>query len=175
MNHNIFLYFVATTAFLAIGACSQPSPPAKMASRPDHDPRAVVASIRAAGAQFDSSVEVRPLRDPAVDGLLRQAHELEAQWQPAQALASVRKALTIAPNAPDILQYQAELLVETGDWKQAAASAQKSWELGPKVGSLCARNLEALAQARTTLGDTAGATQARQQMTGCRVPPPVRL
>jgi hypothetical protein len=160
---------------LAISACSQPAPPAKTASRPDHDPQTAVASIRAAGAQFDSSVEVRPLRDPAVDGLLKQAHEAEAQWQPTQALASVSKALTIAPNAPDILQYQAELLVETGDWRQAAASAQKSWELGPKVGSLCARNLEALAQARTTLGDTAGAAQARQQLTGCRVPPPVRL
>ena len=87
----------------------------------------------------------------------------------------MRKALVIAPSAPDILQYQAELLIETGDWKQAAASAQKSWELGPKVGSLCARNLEALAQARTTLGDSAGSAQARQQLTGCRVPPPVRL
>ncbi len=175
MKRNIFVYFSTTLAMLAIGACSQPSPPAKAASRPDRDPQAAVASIRAAGAQFDSSVEVRPLRDPAVNGLLRQAHEQEAAWQPAQALANVRKALTIAPSAPDILQYQAELLVETGDWKQAAASAQKSWELGPKVGSLCARNLEALAQARTTLGDTAGATQARQQLTGCRVPPPVRL
>jgi tetratricopeptide (TPR) repeat protein len=175
MKRNSFLYIVIVTAVLAIGACSQPSPPAKTASRPDHDPQAAVASIRAAGAQFDASVEVRPLRDPAVDGLLKQAHELEAQWQPVQALANVRKALTIAPNAPDILQYQAELLVETGDWKQAAASAQKSWELGPKVGSLCARNLEALAQARTTLGDVAGAAQARQQLTGCRVPPPVRL
>ena len=175
MKRNIFLYFLATLTTLAIGACSQSSPPAKTANRPDHDPQAAVASIRAAGAQFDSSVEVRPLRDPAVDGLLKQAHDAEAQWQPAQALASVRKALAIAPSAPDILQYQAELLVETGDWQQAAASAQKSWELGPKVGSLCARNLEALAQARTTLGDTAGAAQARQQLTGCRVPPPVRL
>ena len=175
MKRNIFLYFLATLTTLVIGACSQSSPPAKTANRPDHDPQAAVASIRAAGAQFDSSVEVRPLRDPAVDGLLKQAHEAEAQWQPAQALASVRKALAIAPSAPDILQYQAELLVETGDWQQAAVSAQKSWELGPKVGSLCARNLEALAQARTTLGDTAGAAQARQQLTGCRVPPPVRL
>jgi hypothetical protein len=175
MTRNIFFYFAAALVTIAIGACSQPSQPAKAANRPDHDPQAAVASIRAAGAQFDSSVEVRPLRDPAVDGLLKQAHELEAAWQPVQALASVRKALTIAPSAPDILQYQAELLVETGDWQQAAVSAQKSWELGPKVGSLCARNLEALAQARTTLGDTAGAAQARQQMSGCRVPPAVRL
>jgi hypothetical protein len=175
MKQNIFLYLVLTAVAAAISGCSQPAPPAKAASRPDHDPQTAVTSIRAAGAQFDSSVEVHPLRDPAVDGLLKQAHDLEAQWQPAQALTSVRKALTIAPNAPDILQYQAELLVEAGDWKQAAASAQKSWELGPKVGSLCARNLEALAQARTSLGDTAGAAQARQQLTGCRVPPPVRL
>ena len=35
-----------------------------------------------AGAKFDSSVEVHPLRDPAVEGLLKQAHELEAQHSP---------------------------------------------------------------------------------------------
>lgn len=178
MKHSIFVYifFSVTTALL--GGCFHPDPPAKAApaaSRPDRDPQAAVAGIRAAGAQFESSVEVHPLRDPALEGLLKQAHDLEAQGHPDQALANVRKALTIAPNSPDILQYQAELLIETGDWKQAAVVAQKSYDLGPKVGSLCARNNETLAQARASLGDAAGAVQARQQLTSCRVPAPVRL
>ena len=174
MMKNTFVYFAATTAVL-LAACSQPSPPARMAQKPDRDPQASVAGIRAAGTQFDSSVEVRPLRDPAVDGLLKQARDVEAQQQPAQALALVRKALAIAPNSPDILQYEAELLIETGDWRQGAASAQKSWELGPKIGSLCARNLQTLVEARSSLGDTAGAEAARQQAAGCRVPAPSRF
>lgn len=158
-----------------LGACSQPGSPAVAASKPDYDAASVVAAIRAVGAQADSSVEVHPLRDPALDGMLKQAHDFEAQQQITQALDAVGKALKIAPDSPDILQYEAELRIEARDWKQAAELAQKSWELGPKVGGLCARNLETVARARTTLGDTAGAAQARQQQTGCRVPPPVRL
>jgi len=174
MKSSINVYFAATLAALFLGACSQPSPPARTAQRPDRDPQEVVAGIRAAGAKFDSSVEVHPLRDAAVEGLLKQAHEAEAQLQPAQALSSVRKALSIAPQAPDILQYEAELLAETGDWRNAAASAQKSYDLGPKVGSLCARNVETLVQARSNLGDAAGAQAAKQQASGCKVPAPAR-
>jgi hypothetical protein len=173
MNKSSFVYFAATAAAL-LSACSQPSPPASTAQRPDHDPQTAVTTIRAAGAQFDSSVEVHPLRDAAVEGLLKQAHDAETQAQPAQALISVRKALSIAPQAPDILQYEAELLIETGDWKSAAATAQKSYDLGPKIGALCARNVETLVEARTILGDTAGAAAARQQASGCKVPAAVR-
>jgi tetratricopeptide (TPR) repeat protein len=175
MKLNSFVYFVIIVAIAALDACSQPAAPAKSVTRPDRDSVAAVASIRAAGAKFESSVEVHPLRDPAVEGLLKQAHDFEAQEQIDQALAAVVKALGIAPNAPDILQYEAELRVEAHDWKQSAALAQKSYDVGPKVGGLCARNLETLALARTSLGDDAGAAQARQLLSGCRVPAPVRL
>jgi tetratricopeptide (TPR) repeat protein len=176
MSRNIFVYIALFAAAVALTACTQPAPPAKAASKPDAvDASSVVAAIRAVGAQADSSVEVHPLRDPAVDGLLKQAHDYELQQKIPQALDATAKALKIAPNSPDILQYEAELQVQANDWQQAAALAQKSWELGPKVGGLCARNLETVARARTILGDTAGATQARQQQSGCRVPPPVRL
>jgi tetratricopeptide (TPR) repeat protein len=174
MNKISIVYFTIFST-MTLAACSQPSPPARMAQKPDRDPQASVAGIRAAGTQFDSSVEVHPLRDPAVDGLLKQARDIEAQQQPAQALTLVRKALAIAPNSPDILQYEAELLIETGDWREGAASAQKSYELGPKVGSLCARNLATLVEARSSLGDAAGADAARQQASGCRVPAPARF
>ena len=174
MIKNRIVYFVASAA-AALVACSHPAPPARSAQKPDRDPQATVANIRAAGAQFESSVEVHPLRDPSVDGLLKQARDVEAQQQPAQALTLVRNALAIAPNSPDILQYEAELLIETGDWRQGAVSAQKSYELGPKVGSLCARNIQTLVEARSTLGDAAGAEAARQQASGCRVPAPARF
>ena len=180
MMQRLFIYLFTMSAALMLGACSQSAPPPKAApaaTRPDvkvdADSGAIVARIRAAGAQFDSSVEVKPLRDAAVEGLLKQAHDYEAQQQAGPALDAVVKALKIAPNAPDILQYQAELQVEAGEWKLAAASAQRSYDLGPKVGALCARNLQTLVETRNLLGDPADANLARQQLASCKVPAPV--
>jgi hypothetical protein len=174
MKFSTLTISLTACACLLLGACTQPAPPAKAAQKPDRDPTAAVTAIRAAGAKLESAVEVKPLRDPAVDGLLKQAHDLEAQSQPAQALDAVRKAEKVAGNAPDIIQYEAELLIETRDWKQAAASAQRSYDLGPKVGALCARNLQTLVETRAAQGDSAGSEQARQQLAACNVPAPAR-
>jgi chitodextrinase len=181
MAIKVFVYiFFAGAAIAALAGCSQPAAPAKAAVKPDPqaqadaNTQAIVASIRAAGAQFDSSVEVKPLRDPAVEGLLKQAHEFEAQNQIAQALDAVARALKIAPNAPDILQLEAELQIQAHDWNQAGTLAQKSWEVGPKVGALCARNQQTLVHVRESHGDATGAAQAKQQLSGCRVPAPAR-
>ena len=174
MKFGKFVILLMTSVGLLLNACTEPAPPAKVAQKPDRDPSAAVVAIRAAGAKLESSVEVKPLRDPAVDGLLKQAHDLEAQSQPAQALDDVRKAEKIAGSTPDILQYEAELLVETLDWKQAAATAQKSYDLGPKVGALCARNQQTLVEARSAQGDVAGADQARQQVAACKLTAPAR-
>ena len=173
-------YFYSGLAALgiAVAACSRPPAPA-VAVKPDPMVKAdaatvaIVAGIRAAGTQFDSSVEVKPLRDAAVEGLLKQAHDYEAQQQAGPALDAVAKALKIAPNAPDILQYQAELQVEAGEWKLAAASAQRSYDLGPKVGALCARNLQTLVETNNLLGDPTDANLARQRLASCKVPAPV--
>jgi len=161
---------------MLLAACAQPGPPVKTgaAATIPPDAAAAVAAIREAGAKFDSSVEVHPLRDPAVNGLLQQAHAFEAQQQLPQAIDAMAKALKIAPESPDLLQYQAELLIESGDWKAGAAYAQSSYERGPKVGALCARSLQTLIEADTVLGNDGRVAQARQQMLGCRVPAPAR-
>ena len=181
MMQRLFIYLFTMPAALMLGACSQSAPPPKAApaaTRPDvkvdADSGAIVARIRAAGVQFDSSVEVKPLREAAVEGLLKQAHDYEAQQQAGPALDAVAKALKIAPNAPDILQYQAELQIEAGQWKLAAASAQQSYDLGPKVGALCARNLQTLVETNNQLGDPTDANLARQRLSSCKVPAPVR-
>ena len=168
MTRKMLLYVCTFASLALLAGCS--TSPAHHASVSQPDPAAAVTAIRKAGTQFESSVEIHPLRDPAVDGLLRQARQLEAQSKPAQALVNLRKALAITPKAPELLQYEAELLIETGAWKQAGSSAQQSYDLGPKVGGLCARNLETLAWTRSALGDDAGVAQARQQLVGCRVP-----
>lgn len=164
----------AITAGALLAACSQPAPPAKAAAKPDRDATAAVAAIRAAGTKLESAVEVKPLRDPAVDGLLKQARDLEAQGQPAQALDAVRKAEKIAGATPDILQFEAELLVELREWRQAGDVAQKAYDVGPKVGALCARNQQTLVETRSALGDAAGAAQAQAQVAACKQAAPAR-
>jgi len=169
-NRNLYILGLA----MALGACSHSAAPPVETQRPDHDPSAAVTAIRAAGAKFQSSVEVKPLRDPAAEGLLKQAHELEAQGQATQALDVVRNAQKIAPTSPEIIQYEAELLIEIRNWPQAEAAARRSWELGPRVGALCARNQQTLVEARTAAGDAAGSELARQQLAACNVPAPAR-
>lgn len=173
MKFSRSLVFAMTCAAV-LAACSQPAPPAKTAAKPDRDPTAAVTAIRAAGANLDSALEVKPLRDPAVDGLLKQARDLEAQGQPAQALDAVRRAEKIAGPAPDILQFEAELLVEMREWRQAGEVAQKAYDAGPKVGALCARNQQTLVEVRNALSDAAGAAQAQAQVAACKQAAPAR-
>jgi hypothetical protein len=73
------------------------------------------------------------------------------------------------------LQYQAELFVEMGDWKRAVDSAQRSYDLGPKVGALCARNLQTLIEAGNAVSDANAVAVAKQKLLGCRVPAPNRF
>lgn len=161
---------VAATG-MALSACSQP--PAK--APPPPDAVGAVAAIRALGAHYESSVQVHGVRDPAVDGFLHAAHAQESEGRIAAARADVDKALKIAPRAPDILQYAAELSIESGDWKRAGELATQSYDLGPKVGGLCARNLETQARALTVQGDAIGAEHARAKIEACRVPPVTRF
>ena len=169
----VYIAAIGTTVLFA--ACSQPpAPPAKVVPvKPDTS--SALTNIRNAGNGFDSSVEVHPLRDPSVDGLQAQARQLEGQQKPAEALDKVAAALKIAPNAPDLLQYQAELYVETNQWKAAADAAQRSYDLGPKVGALCAKNLQTVVEAGNALSDGALMARAKEKISGCKVPAPNRF
>ncbi len=172
MNRTSLSRVLFFGGLVVIASCAT-SPPPKPA-RPKSDPIAAVTTIRAIGAKYQSSVEVHPLRDPAVDGLMAQVRKQESQSQYAQALETVRKALAITPKAPDLLQYEAELLIENGHWHQAADIARHSFDLGPKVGGLCARNLATLAQTDIALGRDAAAAVQEKRLASCNVPERVR-
>lgn len=160
---------------LALVACAQaPSaPPSKQA--PALDRGAAIRAIRAAGVGFDSAVQVQPLRDPAIDGFLRQAKDAENRGDFAAAVAAADSALKLAPDAPDILQYLAELEIGRSDWQRADTLAVKSFALGPQVGSLCARNWQTVVETRTALDDAAEAAKAKERQKQCRVAPRVRM
>ncbi|MEP6510228.1 MAG: tetratricopeptide repeat protein [Dokdonella sp.] len=169
-------FHISIIAVLALGGCTQPSvPPTAIKPTAAVDPVAAVRAIRAAGDGLDSAVQVHPLRDPAIEGFLAKAHAAEAAHDLAAALAAAQSGLKLAPDAPDILQYLAELNIARSDWLQADALATRSFALGPKIGSLCARNWQTVVEARTAMNDAATAAQAQQRLKECRVPPRLRM
>jgi tetratricopeptide (TPR) repeat protein len=167
---------VIIVASLIFTSCTQPSAPSQVSTKPspvqDHDP---VGTIRAAGMGTDSAVQVQPLRDPAIEGFLNQAHAAETAKNYDAAFAATERALKLAPDAPDILQYQAEIEGLRGNWEAAEKLAMKSFSLGPKVGSLCARNWQTVVEARAVFKDTATEAQAKLRLKECRVAPAVRM
>lgn len=176
VNSGFFIRTCAIAGLLALGACTEPSAPSKAATKapvPDHDP---LGAIRAAGMGMDSSaVQVQPLRDPAIEGFLNRAHAAETAKNFDAAADAMSRALKLAPDAPDLLQYQAEIEILRGNWKQAEDLAIKSFTLGPKLGSLCARNWQTVVEARIAMNDPATQTQAKQRLKECRIAPPVRM
>jgi tetratricopeptide (TPR) repeat protein len=174
MNHRLAIISLFTAA--AVAACAQSGAPApSVKPNPAANTATALHAIRAAGEGLDSAVQVQPLRDPAIDGFLKKAHDAEAAGDFSAAIAATDSALKLAPDAPDILQYLAELEVGRGDWSKADALAMKSFSLGPKVGSLCARNWQTIVEARTATNDVSTATQAQQRLKECRVAPRLRM
>lgn len=159
---------------LALVGCAQPGPPPPPPP-PPVDTIAALKAIRAAGDGLDSAVQVQPLRDAAIEGFMKRAHEAEARQDFAAAASAADDALTLAPDAPDLLQYRAEIDVAQAQWSDAERLALKSHQLGPKSGSLCARNWQTVVEARTALGDAPTVEAARERLKECRIKPLLRM
>ncbi|HSX59400.1 MAG TPA: tetratricopeptide repeat protein [Tahibacter sp.] len=162
----------ALAMLVGCGGAGSGSESGKKGVRPDRD---LVLAIRQAGQATASSVEVQPLRDPAVDGFLKQAGDLEAAQNFVDAIAAVDRALKLAPDAPEILQLKAELSIGLHRYADAEALARRSFELGPRLGSLCARNWQTVVETRRVAKDEASSASAKAQVAACKVPPRQRL
>ncbi|MDA3914245.1 tetratricopeptide repeat protein [Oleiagrimonas sp.] len=168
---RIRLLWVFAVAML-LEACVTATPP-----KPVPPPSAgeMLSAIDAAGQQVHSAVSVLPLRDSSLQHLLDQAHAQRAAGQYAQAAQTLDKALAISPHAPELLQARAELAVRLHHYAKAEQLARSSWTQGPRVGSLCARNWETVAEMRRAAGDASGAAQARSHLSGCSIKGVIRM
>lgn len=131
---------------------------------PSHD---LVAAIRAAGADDNSIIDVKPLRDPAIAELVDAAQRDERAGNYVAAADELDQALKITPDAPGLLQDRAEIAVRLNDFASAERLAHKSWMLGPRLGPLCARNWQTIVEMRLQAHDQAGATAAHKWMGQC--------
>jgi len=159
---------------LILAACAHPGPPPPP-PKPPVDTAAAVRAIRAAGDGLDSAVQVQPLREAAIEGFLKSARAAESRQDYASAAQDADDALKLAPDAPELLQYKAEIEIARAQWNEAEQLALKSHALGPRSGSLCARNWQTVVEARTALDDAVTADSARQRLKECRIKPVLRM
>lgn len=177
-NARIVLAASLLAVLAALAACSSSTPPARQeapAARPDPDRVAVVQRIRALEVEEDSALQVTPLRDPAVEGFLRDAEKAEAERRYDDAFAAIARARKLAPDAPDILQHEAEIEFLRGNTVQAEKLAYESFKKGPQLGTLCARNWQTAVEARTIFGDDEYRRTAEGKRDACKVKRPVRM
>jgi hypothetical protein len=167
------ILFPFLVVVVACSTRSQPETPAL--TRPDADLVAAVQTIRAANAGEDSALQVNPLRDPAVEGFLAQAQAAEKQQQLDTAYAAITKARALAPDAPDLLQYEAEIELLRGKTVVAEKLAYDSFKKGPQVGTLCVQNWQTIVEARKIFKDSAYRAVAETKRDQCKVKRPVRL
>lgn len=163
-------------AVLGVLACSTPAAPEKQVlARPDPDRVAAVQAIRAASAGEDSALQVNPLRDPAVEGYLAQAADAEKQQRYEEAFVAIQRARKLAPEAPDLLQTEAEIEFLRGNTQHAEKLAYESFKKGPQIGTLCAQNWQTVIEARKIFNDPAYRATAEANRDKCKVARPVRL
>lgn len=157
----------AQTAAIAclLAACTAPPPPA--ATRPSVPAHDAVASIRAAGEQEASVIDVAPLRDPGVTALQDAAHADERAGRYSDAATKLDQARKLSPDSPDLLQDRAEVAVRLNDFTTAENLARHAWSIGPKLGALCARNQQTIVEVRLQAGDQPGAAIARKALQAC--------
>ena len=165
-----------TALVVLVAACSSPAPTAPVATtRPDPDRAAAIRSIRGVDAGEDSALQVTPLREPAVEGFLRQAEQAEREQRFDDAHAAIARARKLAPDAPDLIQHEAEIEFLRGNTVQAEKLAYESFKKGPQVGLICARNWQTVVEARKIFNDPAYQATAEANRDKCKVKRPVRL
>lgn len=151
-----------------LAACAAPPPV------PGDDPT-VEERVRApAGRDAGSGMQAYPLKNPAVAELTEAARQSERDGDLDRAAILLERALRIQPRDPEVLQQLAEVQLAKGNWQQAESHAARSFDVGPRMGELCARNWRTLEVARERLGDEAGAAQARERVAQCLVDRPPR-
>ena len=129
--------------------------------------RTVETEVREPARQDSAGVQVAPLRNPAVVQLSDQAAAAEQAGEHDRAAGLLERALRIQPRSPEVLQQMAEVQLQRGDWDQALGFALRSYDTGPQVGELCARNWRTIGVARNRMGDAAGEREAAQRASQC--------
>ena len=152
---------IAVVLLVLLAACST-APPS-----PSPSPDEVNAKVRAPASQDSAGVQVYSLQNPAVKQLTAQAHDAEKAGDLDKAGGYIERALRIQPRDPQLLQHMAEIKLQKEDWQQALSFAERSYDIGPRVGEICSRNWRTISVAREHRNDASGASDAETRATQC--------
>ena len=156
-------------ASLLVTACVS-APPAPVEERTDPPPQ-----VTEPPADASAGVQVFPLQNPAVKTLMAEAGEAGDQGRYDDAALLLERALRIQPRDPELLQEMAEVQLQKEDYQQALNFAVRSYDEGPRVGQICARNWRTISTARQHLGDAAGSRDAASRVEQCVSARPERM
>lgn len=168
-NHSLFHYFkapaavVLAAALLMLSGCASQEP----APVDERSIDVVNGQVRDPAKVDGAGVQVLPLQNPGVRDLLTQSEAAEQAGDLERAAILLERALRIQPRDPEILQRMAEVQLGREQYEQAISFASRSFDVGPKVGELCARNWRTVSVAREYLGDEEGSLDAEVRATGC--------
>ena len=172
---------LALLAGLLLSGCVTVATP-ETPAQPTFDAVAAVAAVRAAGRADGIELDVQPLRDPQVEDLREQAATLEARRMYRAAADVLDAALAINPDDPALLQERAELALLLHQWVDAERHAQRALAAGSRVGPLCRRHWEMIAQVRAAAASApagadaaSAAAAARRERDACTVTAPNRF
>jgi tetratricopeptide (TPR) repeat protein len=153
-------WLAVLSAAVILGACAAP------ATVPEDD-REVDTRVREPAQQDSAGVQVFPLKNPAVEELVAQAHEAERAGRLDDAAVLLERAMRIQPRNPELLQHMAEVHLQKKDYEQALSFSVRSYDIGPRVGEICSRNWRTISVAREHLDDHKGASEAEHRAGRC--------
>ena len=157
--NGIRILLITVLAFL-LGACASGIPAPV-------EEREVETRVRTPARQDSAGVQVRPLQNEAVVQLTDEARRAEHAGDYEQAAVLIERALRIQPRDPELMQHMAEIQLSKGEYEQALNFAVRSYDIGPRVGEICARNWRTISVAKGYLEDTAGASEAEERAGQC--------
>ena len=166
MGVKIKLLGILLVVFLT--ACS--SQPPVQVTQDEVDSR-----VRAPASEDSAGVQVYSLQNPAVKELTAQAVIAERSGELDKASGYLERALRIQPRNPQVLQHMAEIELQKEDYQQALNFAEKSYDIGPRVGEICSRNWRTISVAREHLNDVRGANDAESRANQCMNTRPKKL
>ena len=129
--------------------------------------REIDARVRTPARQDSAGVQVFGLQNPTVVQLTQDAHRAESAGDLDKAAVLLERALRIHPRDPQIMQQMAEVQLQKKDYEQALNFAIRSYDIGPRVGEICARNWRTIGVAREYLDDRSGAREAERRAGQC--------
>jgi tetratricopeptide (TPR) repeat protein len=123
-----------------------------------------VAKIQAQPIQSEAPQQSSEI-SPAVLDLLEQADLQASQGNRESAVATLERALRIAPREPEVYYQMARVRLDMGEAREAEQLALKAVDLAPDA-IIRRDSWNLVATAREAAGDTAGATAARLNARG---------